>query len=173
MADAAGVSRGLFERPVIAGRVVLSDLAPAALDAMPWLVPALAPEWSQADLEAAVADGTGVLIGDAAGAAIGVAVVRLEAPSAGSAVISFLAIDPGRRFRGLGGEAGLALDAQLRNKGFQRVYAPVPDGRGLAVYFWLRLGFRPLLQGESPGAVVGLKQEPMRGIWMLRGPGSE
>jgi hypothetical protein len=44
----------------------------------------------------------------------------------------------------------------------------VPDGRGLAVYFWLRLGFRPLLLPESPGPLIGLSSEPVRGIWMLR-----
>jgi hypothetical protein len=27
--------------------------------------------------------------------------------------------------------------------GTTRFYAPIPDGRGLAVYFWLRLGYRP------------------------------
>jgi hypothetical protein len=81
--------------------------------------------------------------------------------------LPFLAIDPARRFRGLGGEAGMALDAHLRGHGFEKVYAPVPDGRGLAVYFWLRLGFRPLLPGEPPGTVVGLAGEEMRGIWMV------
>jgi hypothetical protein len=68
----------------------------------------------------------------------------------------------------LGGEAGLALERHLRHKlGVERVYAPVPDGRGLAVYFWLRLGFRPLTRSEAPWPLVGLGDESGRGIWMV------
>jgi GNAT superfamily N-acetyltransferase len=148
-------------------RTVLSALHPESLAAMPWLEAALAPEWASADLETAVAAENGVLIGDTAGDPIGVAVVLRDVPLPGCASIPFLAIDPERRFRGLGGEAGLALFAHLRAQGVEKVYAPVPDGRGLAVYFWLRLGFRPLTTPESPGPVSGLSGE-MRGIWMLR-----
>ena len=135
---------------------------------MPWLEAALAPEWTPADLEAVVGAGRGVLISDSDGAGIGVAVVLKDVPETGCATLPFLAIDPVRRFRGLGGEAGLALDAKLRGEGMAKVYAPVPDGRGLAVYFWLRLGFRPLTTPESPGSLVGLSDAPVRGTWMLR-----
>lgn len=135
---------------------------------MTWLEGALAPEWTLADLDATVADGGGVLISDAEGAAIGMAIALRDVPETGCATLPFLAIDPVRRFRGLGGEAGLALDARLRSHGFEKVYAPVPEGRGLAVYFWLRLGFRPLTTPEWPGPLVGLNAEPVRGIWMLR-----
>jgi len=135
---------------------------------MPWLETVLAPEWKLADLESAMAATEGLLISDSDGAKIGVALVQRDAPSKGSASVPFIAIDRERRFRGLGGEAGLALDAYLRSQGVEKVYASVPDGRGLAVYFWLRLGLRPLLQGESPGAVLGFDGKPMRGIWMLR-----
>ncbi len=151
-----------------ASRVRLGPLTEGELAGMPWLETALAPEWSPFDVEAAVAGGNGVLISDSQGIAIGVAVVLRDVPSAHSATIPFLAIEPERRFRGLGGEAGLALDAELRSEGVSKVYAPVPDGRGLAVYFWLRLGFRPLTTPNSPGAPVGLSPEPVRGIWMLR-----
>lgn len=155
----------LIETP----RLRLSVLTSEALAGMSgWLEAALAPEWTLPDLEASVAGGNGVLISDTDGTATGAAVVLPNAPSDGCATIPFLATEPERRFRGLGGEAGLALDRWLRSTGYQKVYAPVPDGRGLAVYFWLRLGFRPLMTPESPGALHGLSQEPVRGIWMLR-----
>jgi GNAT superfamily N-acetyltransferase len=162
------VSPPLVDQPLASGRIVLSNLTPDILPPMSWLEAALAPEWTLADLEAAVAAGNGVLVNDAHSVAIGLAVVLRDVPAAGNATVPLLAIEPERRFRGLGGEAGLALDAHLRSQGFERVYAPVPDGRGLAVYFWLRLGFRPLTTPESPGALVGLSKEPVRGIWMLR-----
>jgi len=158
-----------FSGPVVSGRVVLSPVTPEALAGMSgWLLGALGPEWTLPDLEAAVFQHEGVLISDAEGAPIGLAVVRRGAPASGCATIPFLAIDPARRFRGLGGEAGIALDRHLRASGFDKVYAPVPDGRGLAVYFWLRLGFRPLTTPESPGPLVGLTSESKPGIWMLR-----
>jgi Acetyltransferase (GNAT) family len=140
---------------------VLSDMTS-------WLGASLAPEWTLAQLKAAVADGRGVLVSDLNESAIGVALVLPDVPSPGSATIPFLSIDPACRFRGLGGEVGLGLDRWLRGQGYEKVYAPVPDGRGLAVYFWLRLGFRPLTTPESPGELLGLAQEPVRGIWMLR-----
>jgi GNAT superfamily N-acetyltransferase len=155
--------------PVTSGRIRLASLTSDALAGMSsWLSTVLAPEWTPADLEAALRVGGGVLITDGDGEAIGLAVVLLDAPAVGCATLPFLAIDPARRFRGLGGEAGIALEAQLRSRGYQRVYAPVPDGRGLAVYFWLRLGFRPLTLLESPGPLIGLGDESKPGIWMLR-----
>jgi hypothetical protein len=154
---------------VDAARIRLSRLTPEALAGMStWLAGALAPEWSLEDLDAALKTATGVLISDATGDAIGLAVVQTDVPGAGCASVPLIAIEPSRRFRGLGGEGGIALDAQMRAAGFEKVYAPVPDGRGLAVYFWLRLGFRPLRLDEAPGPVIGLLGETRAGIWMLR-----
>ncbi len=163
MADTANVNQ-----PAASERIALSELQTDLLDSMTWLDAALAPEWTRAELEAAVSAGNGVLVTDTEGSAIGVAVVLRDLPEPGAATVAFLAIAPERRFRGLGGEAGLALDAALRADGFTGVYATVPDGRGLAVYFWLRLGFRPLTTLDSPGALMGLSDQPVRGIWMLR-----
>jgi GNAT superfamily N-acetyltransferase len=146
----------------------LSTLGIETLREMTWLGAALTPEWTLSVLETLVAGGNGVLISDRDTSPIGVAAVRTDAPTAGSANITFLGIDPARRFRGLGGEAGLGLDRWLRGKGYQRVYAPVPEGRGLAIYFWLRLGFRPLTTPDAPGPVTGLSGGEMPGIWMLR-----
>jgi hypothetical protein len=102
---------------------------------------------------------------------MGLALVRIDTPTPGDATIAFLAMQPGRRFRGLGGEAGLAVERLARERlGVQRVYAGVPEGRGLAVYFWLRLGFRPLSTAEAPRALLGLTGESKPGIWMLREP---
>jgi GNAT superfamily N-acetyltransferase len=151
-------------------RLELSTLRAAELDPMAaWIEAALAPDWSRQDLERALAMGNGVLVRDKDGKPIGAAIALAHAPAAGDACVPFLAIDPPRRFRGLGGEAGLALERHLRRRfGVGRVLAPVPDGRGLAVYFWLRLGFRPMLGREAPGPLLGLSQEPRPGIWLVR-----
>jgi GNAT superfamily N-acetyltransferase len=151
-------------------RLRLNALDSAAIEPMSaWLETALAPDWRLNDLIAQVKAGNGALISDLDGAPIGAAIARLNEPAAHEATIPLIAIDPARRFRGLGGEAGLALEQHLRRRhAIERFYAPVPDGRGLAVYFWLRLGYRPLLSSESPGALIGLTAESRPGIWLVR-----
>jgi hypothetical protein len=151
-------------------RIHLSRLSPPDVDlTAAALTDALAPEWTLADFSCQVEAGRGVLIGDAGGQSIGAAVVLLDRPVAGAASVPFLTVVPSRRFRGLGGEAGLLLERHLRRKlGVERVYAPIPDWRGLAVYFWLRLGYRPLTAVEAPWPLVGLSDQALRGIWMVR-----
>ena len=157
------------EEPVVSGRVRLGPLTDEAVADMPWLEAALSPEWSLNDFENARAESMGVLISDAEGAPAGIGLVRPDSPSAGDATIAFLAMQPERRYRGLGGEAGLAVERLVREKlGAQRVYVGVPEGRGLAVYFWLRLGFRPLSIAEAPDLPLGLTSGSLPGIWMLR-----
>ena len=131
-------------------------------------------QWQRLDvadlLEAATRQGEAVLIEEAApGNAIGAAVAVLDAPQQGTAAIPFISIDPDRRYRGLGGEATLALERHLRARfGVESVYAPIPDWRGLAVYFWLRQGYRPVTITEAPWPLTGLVPDPRPGIWMLR-----
>ena len=154
---------------VASGRVRLSALDLDAVAGMPWLDAALAPDWHLDAIESGVVAGNGALITDGQGLALGAAIVLLGRPDYGAAVVPLLAIDPSRRFRGLGGEAALALERYLRRQhGVKTVYAPVPDGRGLAVYFWLRQGYRPLTAAAGPGPLIGLSAEPRPGIWMVR-----
>jgi GNAT superfamily N-acetyltransferase len=154
---------------VPAGRVALSRLDGFDPAEMPWLEVALAPEWSLDDFLAAGVDSELVLISDAEGAPIGVALLRPDTPVHGEATIAFLAVQPERRYRGLGGEAGLAVERLARERlRVRRVYAGIPEGRGLAVYFWLRLGYRPLSSADAPSARLGLGAESRPGIWMVR-----
>ena len=154
-----------------ANRIQLSRLDHSALKQMEtWLALSLTPDWPEYALEAATEAGSAVLITDAATSApIGAAVALLDAPIEGAAAIPFISIDPTRRYRGLGGEATLALERHIRKRfGVERVYAPIPDWRGLAVYFWLRQGYRPVTFAEAPWPLTGLVPEPRPGIWMLR-----
>jgi len=157
------------DETVESGRVRLSRLGLEDVASLPWLEGALRPDWRLDDLRPHVEARRAVLISDAAGLPVGAACYVLDAPEPGSASVPFIAIEPARRFRGLGGEAALALERLLRERrGVRRVFAPVPDGRGLAVYFWLRLGYRPLIAAEAPWPLAGLTAEPRPGIWLLR-----
>jgi GNAT superfamily N-acetyltransferase len=87
---------------------------------------------------------------------------QIGVPKRGSAQVRFLAVEPDRRRLGTGGRAALALERRLA-RSVSRLYVLVPERMGLALYFWLRLGYRPLTQAEWP---VG----PTDGAaaWMLR-----
>ncbi len=174
-------------------RLRISRLEPAGVDAMsPWLGPALAPDWEIEDLLAHVTAGDAVLIECGRGAlgltvvladapvsalrvenpqlaALGLAVVLADAPVEGAFAAPLIAIEPAQRFQGLGGEAARGIERYLRAKrGAERLYAPVPETRGPGVYFWLRLGFRPLLASEAPWPLTGLTAEARAGVWLLR-----
>ncbi len=84
------------------------------------------------------------------------------APERDAARVGLLAVAPGRRRLGIGGRAALALEQRLVTS-VARLYVVVPATLGLALYFWLRLGYRPLTQRDWPAPA---EQAPS--VWMLR-----
>jgi ribosomal protein S18 acetylase RimI-like enzyme len=83
-------------------------------------------------------------------------------PAPGGARVEFLAAEPGRRRIGVGGRVALELEKRLARTA-RRLYVLVPGNLGLALYFWLRLGYRPL---------TGAERLPVEGgrvaLWMAR-----
>ncbi|HKZ51107.1 MAG TPA: GNAT family N-acetyltransferase, partial [Dehalococcoidia bacterium] len=60
----------------------------------------------------------------------------------------FLVLAPEEQGRGLGSEAVLLLEAEARRRGLARRFrAQAAPDNGLVLYFWLRLGYRPLAEG--------------------------
>jgi ribosomal protein S18 acetylase RimI-like enzyme len=152
-------------------RLLLRAATPDDVAAMSnWLsTSALSPDWQIEDLQALLLSATSVLVSDKAGTALGLIVLLSDRPEPGAVSVPLVAVAPQRRFSGLGGEAVLAVEREVRARwGVQRCFAPVPDGRGLAVYFWLRLGYRPLTMEQAPWPLAGLSDEPRRGMWMVR-----
>lgn len=88
---------------------------------------------------------------------------ELASPAPSAARVDFLAVSPERRRLGIGGRTALALERRLRGKATS-VYTLVPASIGLALYFWLRLGYQPLAQGDWPTA----KETGPPSIWMKR-----
>jgi len=81
--------------------------------------------------------------------------------------ISRLCIDEGARGYGAGSAAATALLRKLaRRYPVVRTWAP-PD-RGLAVYFWVRMGFRPVA-GEGPDGGLWFEQTLRKGRRSRRG----
>jgi hypothetical protein len=68
-----------------------------------------------------------------------------------------LSIEAAHRSYGCGSEAGWLTVRAAEVAGFELLRAWAPPDLGLAVYFWFRMGFRPV-HGEGPDG----------GIWMER-----
>ena len=114
--------------------------------------------WADAD---ALRTASALIYSDDRGAAF--VAYEADAPLPGCARIDFLAVAPERRRLGTGGRAALALERKLA-KTAKRVYMLVPSRIGIALYFWLRLGYRPLTQRAWPFAPDGGDAS----VWMVR-----
>ncbi|MEX1253565.1 MAG: GNAT family N-acetyltransferase [Dehalococcoidia bacterium] len=79
----------------------------------------------------------------------GVLQCEIGSPLPDAANVRALFVAPQRRRLGIGGRAALALEQRLAKKA-ERIYVAVPAELGLVLYFWLRLGYRPLTQAEWP-----------------------
>ena len=82
------------------------------------------------------------------GAVIGEVKCRADDPAAGWLSVGFIALAEGERGWGYGSEAVRLLEAEGKA---ERFLAGVDARDGLALYFWLRLGYRPASVGEVPG----------------------
>lgn len=95
------------------------------------------------------------------GRAAGVVVYRTRAPRRNAAIIELVATPPGEARRGTGMAAAAVIEELLRAEGARTIYAPASAMHGIGVYFWIRLGYRPLPRDAWPCAVGGV-------AWMRR-----
>jgi hypothetical protein len=72
--------------------------------------------------------------------------------------VRWIELEAGRRGWGHGSEAVRSLEAEVAQRGVRGVRAEVPTGNGLALYFWLRLGYRPEVPG---GGKPGIGNRPV------------
>lgn len=109
--------------------------------------------WSEAGaLDAAIAQ-QHVLVGDEDGASA-LLEYATDAPERGAAQVRFMAVAPDCRRLGIGGRTALALERRL-TRSMSKIYVRMPERLGLALYFWLRVGYRPLTQRDWPVAPDG------------------
>ena len=87
---------------------------------------------------------------------------QTAAPERDASQVDFLAVAPEQRRLGIGSSMVLGVERRLKRKA-QRLYALVPASIGLALYFWLRLGYRPLLRREAPEMPSSNDS-----VWMVR-----
>jgi len=82
------------------------------------------------------------------GAVIGEVKCRGGEPAAGWLTVRDIVVGEGWRGWGYGSEAVWLLEAEAQAERFR---ADVEAGNGLALYFWLRLGYRPGAAGGGAG----------------------
>jgi GNAT superfamily N-acetyltransferase len=148
--------KGGVELRAAGHRIALRPLTKADVPLVaPWFTEAKAALSDRRDL-LAITEGKG-------GDPIGVLRARRDQPYEGALTIDSVVLEGSHRGRGLGREAIVALEAEAARRGIaQRFLAVVDASQGRALYFWLRLGYRPLLASEvrwlsRPGVV-----------WMVR-----
>lgn len=76
--------------------------------------------------------------------------VVLYSVSGERATIVLVGVQPSHARRGLGHAAAAGIEDELRAAGARHVVAPAPAVHGIAMYFWIRLGYRPLRRDEWP-----------------------
>jgi hypothetical protein len=82
------------------------------------------------------------------GADVGLIVWRRR--GADAAIIEFVGTPPLQARRGSGMAAAALIEREMRDAGVRAIFAPAPAVHGIAMYFWIRLGYRPLLQSDWP-----------------------
>ncbi len=140
-ADYAAVAPWLVEAVAAVDGVKLSSDPRATPAAFEHLVSA---RWPGATVEA-------VLMND--GAVVGMLAWRRSTSTTRSSeglVIEALAVRAGLRNLGYGAEAVYRLESAHPDA---RVYAAIPRTNGLAIYFWLRVGYRPVRLDEDAALV--------------------
>jgi predicted N-acetyltransferase YhbS len=119
-------------------RVALRPLAEDDLQAATWL--------DQATLDPD-SDSTAI---NRDGNLVGVMEYRVGVPDEGWLGFAFVTVEPGLRGLGLDSEAvRLVEDDALRRGVASRFWTRVPYSDGLGLYFWLRLGYRPVRPDEG------------------------
>ena len=91
----------------------------------------------------------------------GIILYRVHAPHGGDAMFELVAVPDAHARRGSGMMAAAVAERELLELGVRTVYAPAAEVHGIAVYFWIRLGYAPLQRGDWPCERPGV-------LWLRR-----
>ena len=100
-----------------------------------------------------------------AGSVVGL--LEFECLDSESMGVTFLAMEASRRGWGLGSEAVRLLEEELLGNGMaRRLQADIDVRNGLGIYFWLRIGYRPMGVGggtKGRGVVTMVREGGQKG----------
>lgn len=95
------------------------------------------------------------------GESVGVVIYRQAFPRRGAALFELVAMPAALARRGAAMRAVALAEREIAAQGISSAYAPAPELHGIAMYFWIRLGYRPLLQAGWPCRREGV-------AWLMR-----
>jgi hypothetical protein len=95
------------------------------------------------------------------GEAQGIVIAQFDVPGRSEGLIEIVALPPTAARRGTGVLGATLVEDRMQAQGVTAIYAPVADVHGISMYFWIRLGYRPLLRADWPCAVDGV-------VWLRR-----
>ncbi len=142
---------------------VTLELAALSLDDLDWLegwFPTVAASvgYVHTSEEVVAPDGRALharkIVAD--GVAAGVIVWRVRHVDIREAIVEFVGVPSALARVGIGLRAASLLEDELRALGVHTLYAPAPAMHGIALYFWIRLGYRPLLRDAWPSSRDGV-----------------
>ena len=81
---------------------------------------------------------------------IGLALYHTRTPGREAARFEIVVLEPSAARCGYGLRAAALVEDEMLAAGARTAFAPAPAAHGIDVYFWIRLGYRPLLRGEWP-----------------------
>jgi len=91
----------------------------------------------------------------------GLVIYRSTFPRRGAALFELVALPAALARRGAGIRAVVLAEHEIAAQKISVTYAPAPELHGIAMYFWIRLGYRPLLQADWPCRREGV-------AWLMR-----
>ena len=105
--------------------------------------------------------------GEIVGALCGKVVELVDSEASRALVWTWLAVDARWRAYGYGGASVSLLEEAARSVGARIALAPLPPDNGVALYFWLRLGYTPVrVVAIGPNDIpAGLAPDA---LWMQR-----
>ena len=85
---------------------------------------------------------------EADGERVGVAIARIQRDK--PTIIEIVATPQEHARRGYGMRAAALIEHEFASLGVREIYAPAPAAHGIAMYFWIRLGYAPLARDAWP-----------------------
>ena len=91
----------------------------------------------------------------------GIILYRVHQPRRGCGMFEMIGVPDAHARRGSGTMGAVDAERELLQLGVRTAYAPAPEAHGIAVYFWIRLGYAPLQRSEWPCERPGV-------LWLRR-----
>lgn len=89
-------------------------------------------------------------------APVGLAIYKMHHPKEGTATFELIATPPEHARKGAGMTAVALAEIEMQAECMTSAFAPAAAVNGISMYFWIRLGYAPLMRDAWPGTCQGI-----------------